>query len=551
MKTLLSLSFFIFLIPCISHSQPTLMWAQTYNGPPDNADEAVSIAVDAAGNSYVTGSAFASNGTLDIVTIKYDPVGQQLWLHSFNGSANLNDQGTKLVLDNAGNVYVTGYSNNLNSNQDITTIKYNTNGVLQWAVYYNGSFNNDDEGNALRVDANGNVYVTGYQTTSNNYTTDFVTLKYNSMGVLQWGQTYNGPGNFNDVSNDISLDANGNVYVTGSSDTVYNSQPNSDIVVLKYNNSGAFQWRRVYDSATHGFEYSKNLAIDRNSNIVVSGYGFVTGNGNDYFVLKWDSSGVFQWFQDYNFAANTFEQPNAITTDSLDNVIVTGQGITPMSGSTNDYVTVKYDAAGTFLWASRYNNISHGEDRGEAVALDDSLNIYVTGYSKGTGTGFDIATVKYDPAGNQLYVLRYNNAAANRDDAGNAIAVRNGDIYITGKSANLSNDDYVTLRYSYGTPLVVNENKNESIALTVFPNPSHGELNVVLPDGFSGQEKNIHAEILNSLGQTVFVTGQLMTESVNGESTISIQTENLSSGIFFLRIFSMENEIGVSKFVVE
>src|ERR1700749_1362116 len=126
MKKLLLASAFVFSVFTISYAQPALAWSQRYNGPPDNADEAVSIAVDASGNSYVTGSAFASNGTLDMVTIKYSPSGQQLWLQSYNGTANDNDQGIALVLDNSGNVYVTGYSNNTNTSGDITTIKYNS-----------------------------------------------------------------------------------------------------------------------------------------------------------------------------------------------------------------------------------------------------------------------------------------------------------------------------------------------------------------------------------------------------------------------------------------
>jgi hypothetical protein len=550
MKNFFLSIFFLFQVIGISYSQPTLMWSQTYNGPPDNADEAVSVAVDAAGNSYVTGSAFAVNGTLDMVTIKYDPLGQQLWLHNFNGSANTNDQATKLVLDNAGNVYVTGYTSNANSVQDITTIKYNTNGVLQWVQFYDGAFSGADAGNALCVDGSGNVYVTGYETTA-GFTMDYVTLKYNSAGMLQWFQTYNGPGSFNDEAKDIGLDVNGNVYVLGTSDTVFNAQPNEDIVLMKYNNAGIFQWRRVYDSPTHGYEFSKKLAIDKNNNILVAGYAFVTGQGFNFFTFKWDSSGVFKWLTMYNFAPNTFEQPNAIITDSLNNVIVVGQGIAPSSGSTNDYVTVKYDSSGTQLWSARYNNIFHGEDRAEDVAMDDSLNIYVTGYSKGTGTGFDIATIKYDPAGNQQYVLRYDNLSANGDDVGNAIAVRNGDIYITGKSSNLVNDDYVTLRYSYGTPLVVNENKITQGELAVFPNPAHGELNVVLPTANSMANKKIHAEILNSLGEKVLISESLTPETNNGNSFVTINTGDLPAGIYIVMIYSEGELIGVSKFVAE
>ncbi len=547
---------FVIVFSIVSHlsfSQPALAWSLRYNGPPSQGDEAVSIAVDATGNSYVTGSAFAANGTLDIVTIKYSPSGQQLWLQSYNGTANGNDQGTKIVLDNAGNVYVTGYTNNNITNGDITTIKYNASGIQQWVSFYNGSFNNYDQGNALSVDANGNVYVIGYETTS-NYTYDFVTLKYNSAGVQQWAQTYDGPGNFNDEGRDIGLDVNGNVYVTGPSDTFYNAQPNEDIVLLKYNNSGVLQWRKVYDGPGHSYEWSKKLTIDKNNDILVVGYGWTaSGNGNDYIILKWNPSGNFQWIRTYNFGTNTFENPADIITDSLNNVIVTGQGITNASTDvTNDYVTVKYNSAGTFQWVSRYNGITHGDDRATSVALDDSLCIYVTGFSQAT-TGpstFDIITVKYDPAGNEMYTLRFNNASANKDDAGNSIAIKNGDIYITGKSANLTNDDYITLRYSYSA-VGINEQQNGINSFGVFPNPSTSELHLSVSTAEISSTSPFTATITNSLGQVVKKCNAVMTESVGSQSILSVDVSEFEMGIYLITVLNDEKIIGSSKFVVK
>ncbi len=525
------------------------MWSQAYNGPPDQGDEALSIAVDAVGNSYVTGSAFAANGSLDMITIKYNPLGQQLWIRSFNGSASLNDQGVMVVLDNMGGVYVTGYSYNLNSAQDITTIKYNTNGVLQWVQFYDGAFSGADFGAGLCVDAGGNVYVTGSETTA-GFAFDFITLKYNSTGALQWYQAYNGVGGINDEARGIVLDGSGNLYVTGSSDTMNNSAPLSTIVLLKYNNAGALQWRRVYNSPIQAYAFAKKIVLDRNDNPVVIGYGGVTAQGNNFFTFKWDPTGALLWFSQYNFLPNLYEQPNDVVIDSLNNVIVVGQGIAPSSGSTNDYVTVKYDAAGAQLWSARYNNIFHGDDRGNAVALDDSLNIYVTGFSKGTGTSYDIATIKYDAAGNEVYVLRYDNPLANLDDAGNAIVVRNGDIFITGKSANLSNEDYITLRYSYGIPTAIVENAPVQIELSVYPNPSQGELHVILPEN-ELENKTFRCEILNVSGQIVLATGTLIAETGFGNSQVSVNASDLIPGIYFVMLYADDEFVGTAKVVRE
>lgn len=532
-----------------SYSQPALAWSQRYNGPPSQSDEAVSIAVDANGNSYVTGSAFAANGTLDIVTIKYNVSGQQLWLQSYNGTANDNDQGAKVILDNSGNVYVTGYSKGITTGNDITTIKYNSNGIQQWASTYNGAYNGYDQGAALVVDASGNVYVTGYETTSNNFTYDCVTLMYNSSGVQQWANIYNGTGNYNDQGKDILVDGSGNVYVTGPSDSIYNSFPNTDIVLLKYDNGGILQWRKVYASPTFSYDIPKKMCFDRNFNIIIVGYGGLTGQGDNFYTMKYSSAGVFQWFQSYNYAANTYEQPWDVITDSLNNVIVTGQGIVSTSAATNDYVTVKYDPAGIFQWVSRYNGPGNNNDWAYGIALDDSLNIFVTGSSKGSGTLYDVATVKYDQAGNEKYVLRFNNSAANKDDAGNDIAVRNGDIYIAGKSANLTNDDYITLRYSYSA-VGIDEQQTEIPLLTAFPVPSQGELNFWVSAIDLNNALELTANITNSLGQNIEKCPLSIIESNGNRNKLSCDVTSLKKGIYFIAINNGEKIIGNARFII-
>lgn len=537
------------LLTNIAFSQPALAWDQHYNGPPDYGDEAHDIVVDNAGNAYVTGSAFAANGTLDMVTIKYSAAGQQLWLQSYNGSANDNDEAFQIVLGDSGFVYVVGYSKGSSSMQDITTIKYSAAGVQMWAATYDGAFSNYDAGNALTVDAAGNVYVTGVETTS-NYTYDFVTIKYSPGGTQMWAQTYDGPGNFNDEPKDIALDANNNIYVTGASDTFYNAQPNADIVLLKYNNSGSLQWRRVYDSPGHGYEYSRKLAIDNNGNIAVAGFGFITGNGQDFFTLKYNSAGVFQWMQTYNSGPNLFDVPYDMAIDSLGGIIITGQGIQANNNNANDYLTVKYNAGGTFQWAMRYNGPVDNDDRAYGICLDDSLNIVVTGFSKGSGTGFDIATVKYDPAGNEKWAVRYN-SSANQDDAGNAVASGpGGDVYVCGKSANLSNDDYVTLRYSYSA-VGIAEQDVVVPTLDLYPNPSNGDVKIVLPSVAGNGISEYSVSAVNALGQPVSIGQPSLTESTGNKDVMLLNTGSLASGMYSVIIRRGGQVVGTARFIVE
>jgi len=89
--------------------------------PPSSAQ---AIAVDSANNCYVTGYSPGSNSANDIVTIKYDNNGYQIWVQRYNGPGNSNDAGNAIAVDNNGNVYVTGYSANASGGTDIVTIKY-------------------------------------------------------------------------------------------------------------------------------------------------------------------------------------------------------------------------------------------------------------------------------------------------------------------------------------------------------------------------------------------------------------------------------------------
>ena len=122
--------------------------------------------------------------------------------------------------------------------------------------------------------------------------------------------------------------------------------------------------------------------------------------------------------------------------DGSGNVYVAGQSYG--SGTGSDYATLKYDSAGNQLWVQRYNGpLGNSQDAATAIAVDGSGNINVTGYSTdstGSGTDFDYATIRYDQDGNELWVKRYN-GPANNDDEAYAIAVDgSGNVYVTGLS---------------------------------------------------------------------------------------------------------------------
>jgi hypothetical protein len=100
------------------------MWTNFYPIGPVPPSAALGIALDAADNSYVTGYSPGSNSANDIVTIKYDPNGNQIWLQRYNGPGNGNDAGNAIAVDKSGNIYVTGYDTTAAGGTEIVTIKY-------------------------------------------------------------------------------------------------------------------------------------------------------------------------------------------------------------------------------------------------------------------------------------------------------------------------------------------------------------------------------------------------------------------------------------------
>ncbi|HJW28578.1 MAG TPA: SBBP repeat-containing protein, partial [Saprospiraceae bacterium] len=222
------------------------------------------------------------------------------------------DEGASaLAVDEQGNVYVTRTNISSGTGSDYATLKYDPNGKLLWEQRYNGPSNGDDQVSALVVDEQGNVYVTG-NSMGNGTGSDYATLKYDSNGNLLWEQRYNGPGNYYDYAYALALDKQGNVYVTGAS---WGNGTGYDYTTLKYDPNGNLLWEQRYNGPSNDYDYARALAIDARSNIYVTGYSPGNGTKSDYVTLKYDSNGNLLWEQRYNGLGNDEDVANAIAVD--------------------------------------------------------------------------------------------------------------------------------------------------------------------------------------------------------------------------------------------
>ncbi len=415
-------------------------WVQRYDGPGNGPDYAQALAADTNGNVYVTGRVWGgdplSGGTgMDLATIAYSSAGLPLWTNFYNGPANSHDWANGIARDPGGNVVVTGgsdpgtgpvvttikYSNTgailwtnrqgpsgegrvaaLDAAGNVIVmgpawsggcliIKYSSAGTLLWSKTYSGFTFGDGSPGALAVDTHSDVLVAGSTAPIGG---DYLTLKYSSTGSLLWTRRYNGPGNGTDMASGVAVDADGNVFVTGLSASVtgFPTGLNWEYATIKYSSAGVALWTNRYHGPLNDCnDRAQTIAVDAGGNVIVTGwsagrlYGLV-----DYATLKYSNSGVPLWT---NRCIGDADRAS-LAVDSNGNVYVTGAAPVTL-GAADDYLTFAYSSTGVPLWTNRYSGPGNDSDGPGAIVVDASANVYVTGFSTGSGGGVDWATVKY------------------------------------------------------------------------------------------------------------------------------------------------------------
>ncbi|MBA3725750.1 MAG: SBBP repeat-containing protein, partial [Armatimonadetes bacterium] len=122
-RRLFGIAVCLFALATTGIGQVTEAWVARYSGPVNGNDAAYALAMDAAGNVYVTGWSWGGGTSFDYATIKYDSNGNQLWVARYNGTGNYSDEAYALAVDAAGNVYVTGASVGAGTSYDYATIE--------------------------------------------------------------------------------------------------------------------------------------------------------------------------------------------------------------------------------------------------------------------------------------------------------------------------------------------------------------------------------------------------------------------------------------------
>jgi hypothetical protein len=428
-----------------AHAQSGIpLWTNVYTGPTVFKDEASAMALDTNGNVYVTGLSFA--GSYDYATICYSSAGAPVWTNRYNGPANGQDYPSAIAVDANGNVYVTGQS--MSTNFDYATVAYSSAGVPLWTNRYNGVNNGDDAAVAIAVDKNGNVVITGISydgTIGSAGPAHSVTIKYSSAGVALWTNRYVESATSLEEPAAVAVDTDGAAVVTGYTVRDFST---ADYVTIKYSSAGAPMWTNYYDG--QGNDNPSSIAIAPNGNIYVTGSGTKIGSSflRDNITIAYSSGGMPLWTNRF-FGASSNSTDNAASDIAIGaggNVYVTGYS---QPAGNYDYLTMAYSSTGVPLWTKYYNGTGNGVDTATSIALDSSENVYITGYSTGSGSLYDYTSLAYSSNGVVLWTNRFN-GPGNDYDYGKAIAVdAGGNAYVTGYARGSDGrDHFTTFKYA-------------------------------------------------------------------------------------------------------
>ena len=526
------------------YAQVDELWASRYNGTGNGQDEVSAMTVDPLGNVYVTGRSRGTgfNNNFDYLTIKYDPLGDTVWVRRYDGGGLTlpTDEAKDIAVDNLGFVYVTGFSVATDMTSDFLTIKYASNGDTVWIKRYSFSAGSNDDAYSLAIDENSNVFVTG------RTNGDYLTIAYDASGIFQWSARYNGPGNDQDIAKKIIYDS-GSLYVTGLSRNTFNSSTSADYATIKYNTDGDSAWVRRYNGPNDNYDEPTSIAGDSAGNVYVTGFSRNTtfASSADYLTIKYNTSGDSAWVRRYDGTANGQDEANDIAVDDSGNVYITGTS----TGTFADYATIKYNSTGSQQWIARYHGpFNMSNDYAHSIAISGNGFIYVTGGSQISSLSHtDIATLKYNTSGEQQWLKSYN-GTGNQGDVGYHIAIFDTDyIYVAGNSSGgVPGLDYITIKYEKVTGItgISNNTPTKFHLYQNYPNPFNPSTRIKfdLP-----QAGNVKLRIFDLVGREIAVP--VNSDLSAGSYEYEWNASSYATGIYFYEL-QTENHRETKKLVL-
>lgn len=331
-------------------------------------DRGQSVALDSSGNILVAGlTASDGAGGTDGLIVKYDPAGTVLWSRTFGGASG--DALYGIAVDSLDNVIAIGETQSTGAgSRDFLIVKYNSSGALQWAKSLGSVLN--DVGYNVHVDSADNILLTGYQQDGGQ---KVVLYRLNSAGAkLLERKAFFGEGYA------VGRNSAGRYVVAGQE---FPASGSKNALLIQYDIYDDIGWQRKLSSGSD--DIWRDLVIDASDNIFVVG-NTASASTTAMLIAKYNSSGTVQWSR--TLGGTGYEEGYGIALDSAGDVVIVGQTTAQGQGQ-YDFVVAKYNSSGALQWQRLLGGTSSDEGRG--LALDAEDNIILVGNS---GSGSDYSS---------------------------------------------------------------------------------------------------------------------------------------------------------------
>lgn len=551
----------VFLLHVQANSQ-TFQWTKSYTGSGDY--DITSVAVDPIGNVYTigifnslfdadpgSGTTMLGTGTggYDLFIIKTNSNGDFVWAKSIENNSEI--RSNSIAVSSTG-IYITGsfvggvdfdpspnttFINSISDKSDMFILKLDTSGNLNW-VKNMGVIGNFSSGESVAVDANDNIYTTGYfagtidfdpnagtSNLSSNGVDDIFINKLNSSGDLLWAKNIGGLGT--DLGTSITLDLFGNLLITGAFVDAVDFDPSAGITtlvstigesncyILKLTQSGSFVWAKSFG----GRSFGEDIKADPLGNISLTGNFSGTCDFNpgspvmnltskgydDIFISRLDSAGNYAWVK--QIGGTDVENGTGIAIDQHGNSYITGtiygtvkylpgiDSLTVNTNGANDVLVVKITPEGKLIWLHSIGGVMN--DKGNCIAISGTTSYYVGGKFS--------TTVDFDPE-----PTTYNMSAS-------------------------AFSDMFLFKWNQMPDGIENINQT---SLEIYPNPSTNSISI-----------QSHDAIRNATISIYSITGKLVYNQpcVHGKK-LDIDISSLSAGMYLMDIIE-DGQHGVYKFV--
>jgi hypothetical protein len=322
--------------------------------------------------------------------------GEVLWSQHYASDEGVDEAALALATDAEGNAFITGYAMVGASGTQILTMKLAAaNGSILWMDYRGGNDDLNDYASGIVVGADGHPVTTGIVVNTGNQPY-YLTRKLNSAdGSIIWEREIVGyANNISDPTGWLALMDNGDVVMTNRG---FGSNGN-DVMVQRYAAAnGAVVWSTLYDGPLHKSDLANSMIRDAAGNIYVVGIQEDGSWNYDYMLLKFNGNdGSLVWLAEpYGSPTGSWYDAAACVTEAADGTIIIS-GFSTILATGWDIATVGYDpVAGSIIWSERINGSADASDQAFAVTTNGLGDIFVSGYASYTDTGSDNVTICY------------------------------------------------------------------------------------------------------------------------------------------------------------